>query len=106
MTGSQTTDRAAIGANFALDAELVHEQGHDVLRVALALVRTERLQEAARALPVAPIVPAEHVDVTLEEKVEPVGVRTRDLLLVVERVWVAHDHRGLREVLRLMLEST
>ena len=104
MTGSKTADRATVGTDFALDAQLVDEQGHDVLRVPLALVRTERLQEAPRALPVASIVPAEHVDVALKEKVEPVSVRTRDHLLVVEGVWVAHDHRGLREVLWLLLE--
>jgi len=101
MAGRKTTNRTTIDTNLALDFQFVDEESHYVLSVALALVGADGLAEAARRLSVTTIVPAEHIDVALEEEVEPVGVGTRDHLLVVERIGVAHYYRGLAQVLGL-----
>ena len=66
-----------------------------------AEINKQCFHETSRTVAIASIVPTKHVDIALEEEVEPVGVRTGDHLLVVESVGVAHDHGGLGDVLRL-----
>ena len=41
---------------------------------------------------VAAVVPADHIDFSPEEEVEPVGVGVRNLLLIDQRVRVAHNY--------------
>ena len=74
MARGDTSQRPAIDADLPSELHLVHKEVEDPLRVKLAVVGVA--EEATRGrIPIVPIVPAHHIDASLKEEAEPVGVR-------------------------------
>ena len=99
MARGKPSNGSPIDPDFTRDVKLVDDKCQHPFRVPLALVRIEILPEALTGVTIASVVPAHNVDLTLEEKVEPVRIWRRNHLLVDHGVGVAHDDGWLAEVL-------
>lgn len=101
MCGCYSTDRATVNSNLASNFELFNEELHDTFTIELGFVWIDLLEESGGGLTVASVIPAQHIAVTFEEEIEPVGIGLVNHLLVDEGIWIANHYCRLAEVVSL-----
>ena len=102
VTSSDPADRSTKGPYFSLQVEDVDRVSQDMLRVPFCFRRVREVKESFLRVSVPSIVPANYVDIALEEKVEPISVRCQYHLLVNQGVRIAYDHSWLLHIIFLL----
>jgi len=66
-----------------------------VLGITLSFGWCLEIQKSNSGLSVTTVVPGDHIDLTFEEEIEPVGIWGNDHLLVNSSIRITHDYCGL-----------
>ena len=101
VTGSDPADRSTESPYFALQVEDVDRVSQNMFSVPFCFRRVGEVKESFLRVSVPSIVPANNVDIALQEKIKPVSVRCQYHLLVNQGVRVAYDHSWLQHIIFL-----